>query len=216
MDDMRRALRDVGNKQLHVTSGLVNVTAQRERRLLVSACQAPTPARHSAMTGCSAPYLPNTKCTFVCEEGYAPKYKGYENITCLANRMWSGVFMGCAGCSKPPPVRNTNDAECSAPYLIGEKCSYQCKSGYGRKSGDTIKTCTSDRKWSGQSLRCRPECPTAPDVPNATKIKEKCSKEQCSYECKDGYRRSSGHGLLRCSMIRGTWIGVKLNCTSSG
>ncbi|XP_035665229.1 CUB and sushi domain-containing protein 3-like [Branchiostoma floridae] len=104
--------------------------------------------------------------------------------------------------------------DCSAPYVIGEKCRYQCKSGYGHKSGDTIRTCTSDRSWSGRNINCRPECPPAPNILNATK--KECSKKECVYRCDDGYEKKSGDTLLRCSMVNGKWIGTEINCQPSG
>ncbi|XP_078681163.1 E-selectin-like [Branchiostoma floridae x Branchiostoma belcheri] len=220
------------------------------------------------MNGCSAPYLPNTKCTFECKNGYVPS-NGDESITCVSNKLWSGDPLSCDACGKPSSLPNAGISQCfppylvgtkctyycmrgfgsesgdtytsctsdrtwngnppnckracraprsskrvdikgcSAPYLAGEKCSFQCKRGYARLLGDTERTCTHDAAWSGDPITCMKECESAPTIPNT--IKKDCSKTECKYECKDGYDRGPGDTLLRCSS-GGIWIGKKLNC----
>ncbi|KAI8513427.1 hypothetical protein Bbelb_100660 [Branchiostoma belcheri] len=266
------------------------------RELLLSACLAPPRGKNANMNGCSAPYLPNTKCSFECKNGYVP-YKGDESITCVSNKLWSGDPLSCDACGKPSSLPNvvisqcfppylvgtkctyycmrgfgsesgdtytscTSDRTwngnppnckracraprfsadrvdikgCSAPYLVGEKCTFKCKRGYARPSGDTERTCTHDAAWSGDPFTCMKECESAPTIPNTIKkacsnkecrykckdecesaptipntIKKNCSKTECKYECKDGYNRGSGDTLLHCNS-RGKWLGKKLNC----
>eukprot|EP00058_Branchiostoma_floridae_P021788 XP_002607278.1 hypothetical protein BRAFLDRAFT_125175 [Branchiostoma floridae] len=168
------------------------------------------------------PLAPNT-LRFINKPFYQDLYRELKNID--PQMAESGAWwrrrrrrrsVSTAGCSKPRILGYTYRSGCYSPYTNGERCTYRCRTGYSRVSGDYTRTCSGGR-WVGTNLVCRrvgADCRSSPPfVPNT--IRSGCAApykhlETCRYQCRRGYSRVTGSTYKRCQ--NGGWSGSDLIC----
>ncbi|XP_035694345.1 complement factor H-like isoform X2 [Branchiostoma floridae] len=193
---------------------------RRRRRRRVPAptgCSSSPTLAYTYRSGCYSPYTHGERCTYRCHYGYS-RVSGDYTRTCSGGR-WAGTNLVCrrvsTGCSLPPTLSYTYRSGCSSPYTNGERCTYRCRTGYSRVSGDYTRTCSGGR-WSGTNLVCRrvsTYCSSPPSL--SYTYRSGCyspytNGERCTYRCRTGYSRVSGDYTRTCS--GGRWVGTNLVC----
>lgn len=106
---------------------------------------------------------------FSCNPGY--ELRGPEQVTCQANKRWSGPFPSCLPIQCPYPgiiphggiSHNKADEELEPElYHLGDSIDYFCHAGFALE-GDGNRKCLQDGSWSGQVPQCfKVTCPDAP------------------------------------------------------
>ncbi|XP_035675092.1 P-selectin-like [Branchiostoma floridae] len=174
-------------------------------------CPAPPTLSYTSRSGCSSPYTHGETCTYSCRSGYTP-VSGSTTKTC-SDGSWTGTNLVCKrDCPAPPTLSYTSRIGCSSPYTHGETCTYSCRSGYARVSGNTTRTCLYSH-WAGTNLVCRRVC-SSPPTPTNTSMSGCFSPythgESCSFYCSHGYTQVYGSTTRTCS--NGHWTGTNLVC----
>ncbi|XP_066295027.1 E-selectin-like [Branchiostoma lanceolatum] len=200
-------------------------------------CDPPPDPPNTIQDSCDSPYTHGEQCNYQCDPG-STKVSGDDMLTCN-DGVWDGIPLECAqqtttltstpiptqtetpapsqtprkDCDPPPDPPNTNlYYGCTAPYIHGEVCNYQCKEGYTKDGGDNTLTCN-DGVWNGNPLICKKTCDPPPTPPNT--IRDGCDPpyihgEGCNYQCTPGSTKISGDDMLTCN--DGVWHGVVLVC----
>ncbi|XP_078576075.1 P-selectin-like [Branchiostoma floridae x Branchiostoma japonicum] len=176
-------------------------------------CEWPPFTRGSWRQGCWWPYENGENCTYTCRNGYA-RVSGDSVITC-ENGNWSGTPLTCeyTGCEWPPFTRGSWRQGCWWPYENGENCTYTCRNGYARVSGDSVITCENGN-WSGTPLTCEYTGCEWPPFTSGSR-RRGCwwpyeNGENCTYTCQEGHSRVSGDSIITC--VDGSWSGTPLEC----
>ncbi|XP_035665410.1 P-selectin-like [Branchiostoma floridae] len=184
-----------------------------------STCSSPPTLAYTYRRGCNYPYTNGERCTYRCRTGYS-RVSGDYTRTCSGGR-WVGTNLVCrrgSTCSSPPTLSYTYRSGCYSPYTNGERCTYRCRTGYSRVSGDSTRTCSGGR-WDGTNLVCRrgSTCPSPPSP--AYTYRSGCNypytnRERCTYRCRPGYTQVFGSNIRTCNY--GTWAGTNLVCRRGG
>ncbi|XP_035699265.1 sushi, von Willebrand factor type A, EGF and pentraxin domain-containing protein 1-like isoform X2 [Branchiostoma floridae] len=181
-------------------------------------CYRPPYTEGSWWRGCSWPFETGESCTYECRDGHVA-VSGDSSITCQ-DGAWSGTPLSCeyTGCERPPFTRGSWSENCWWPYENGENCTYTCREGYSRVSGDSTITCV-DRTWSGTPLECqRTSGCDAPPRRYGSWGPRDCrwpyeEGETCRFDCRPGWEQQSGNTTTTCT--GGQWTGDPLVCTRS-
>ncbi|XP_035699262.1 complement factor H-like isoform X1 [Branchiostoma floridae] len=175
-------------------------------------CDRP-PYTEGSREDCWWPYENGENCTYTCRNGYA-RVSGDSVITC-ENGNWSGTPLTCeyTGCEWPPFTRGSWRQGCRWPYENGENCTYTCRNGYARVSGDSVITCENGN-WSGTPLTCEYTGCEWPPFTSGSR-RRGCwwpyeNGENCTYTCQEGHSRVSGDSTITC--VDGSWSGTPLEC----
>ncbi|XP_078576078.1 complement factor H-like [Branchiostoma floridae x Branchiostoma japonicum] len=155
----------------------------------------PPYSRFSWRKGCFYPYESGENCTYECRDGYTA-VSGDSVLTCR-DGAWSGTMLTCnyTGCDHLPYTRGTRKSGCWYPYVNGESCTYTCRNGFSRVSGDPSITCQNGT-WSGAPLTCMyTGCKRPPSTEGTSRAGCRWpfeTGENCTYTCRNGYSRVSG------------------------
>ncbi|XP_071951453.1 sushi, von Willebrand factor type A, EGF and pentraxin domain-containing protein 1-like isoform X2 [Antedon mediterranea] len=142
----------------------------------------------------------DTKCSFLCQEGYRQTTGTATEVTCLIDGLWSANPLQCTKITcdaLPIPANGVRD--CSSTDLeIGTTCQTVCSEGYELNEGDSTRTCTQTQDntgtWSGVEPQCvARECQPLPVIANVEVSPAECQSSPqkyqfiCTYRCRAGY-----------------------------
>ncbi len=110
------------------------------------------------------------------------------------------------------PIVSMGYVSCSHQNLYGSMCTIRCTNGYSIAGGQNMRTCKSNRMWSGTKPSCRPiQCPDPyPNLPDSSTT---CTDGRnynsiCFFTCQPGYSLlSSPSGIRTCRASR-VWTGT--------
>ncbi|XP_070554202.1 uncharacterized protein [Ptychodera flava] len=147
--------------------------------------------------------------TFSCDNGY--ELHGTRIRTCTADGSWDGQP---AMCMKVvcPTLETPNDGTMnSTGNTYQSVATFSCNVGYNLH-GSSVRTCTADGSWDGQSVSCTvTECPFL-ETPNDGSMNSTGNVYQsvARFLCNDGYNL---HGSsVRTCTADGSWDGQSVSC----
>ncbi|XP_066297915.1 coagulation factor XIII B chain-like [Branchiostoma lanceolatum] len=171
-----------------------------------SGCDRPPNTVGSRREGCRYPYENGENCTY-------KSLAGDSSITCQ-DGFWSGPPLICiyAGCKRLRFTGSRSEG-CRWPHENGETCTFTCREGHSRVSGNSTRTgaplvCT----WSSASTGCEP-----PSYRRyGARPPRGCHRpyeegETCKFGCRFGFEQQSGDTTTTCK--GGKWTGQLLVCT---
>ncbi|XP_071957146.1 low-density lipoprotein receptor-related protein 2-like [Antedon mediterranea] len=174
-----------------------------------------TPA--NAGGDCNNLRKPGEVCNLQCFEGHMMTF-GDVRRECQDDGTWSGNDLWCQAIACPALVvpNFATSSRCPKPSLFRSICSFRCKPGSEKVSGDETRVCQADGTWSGQALSCsemQRKCPELPILPGVEVVLclEPVPNSVCIFQCADDHFQVSG-SFHRICQQDGTWTGSQLIC----
>lgn len=145
---------------------------------------------------------------YQCDVGY--DLDGHNNVTCLANQMWS-IRPSCQRVKCPLPKSLSNGEYLANGFLFENVLRYACNRGY-ELQGQTDHVCLASGQWSGEVPVCeKVNCSRPPFVPHANIVGDSfVFGDTLLVNCHEGYRLS-GSGSIECLWNK-TWSRVLGSC----
>ncbi|XP_065194398.1 sushi, von Willebrand factor type A, EGF and pentraxin domain-containing protein 1-like isoform X2 [Sycon ciliatum] len=139
---------------------LGTTTAVLTPHCLRVSCPRPDLGAYSQITGLDAQSLTLHRYTdsinYTCRAGYR-MYSGDVVRTCTDAGMWSGDALACAVVSCGPPALGDNCTMAVKNTTYDMTVNYTCLPGHSSTSGDSLRYCQDDGKWTGTALQCSPD-----------------------------------------------------------
>lgn len=154
-----------------------------------------------------------SKATYACKPGY--DLVGKAGRRCKASGKWSGKKPVCQPkvCGAPLVPYN-GKMNFTNKGVYPSTATYKCKRGYKRVSGDRVRTCGTDGRWTGTLPVCegRPCLPRAKNLTNGAMDVSNNGKypSTITYVCKDGFKLK-GRPTRKCT-AKGLWATKKPRC----
>jgi len=155
----------------------------------------------------------NDSCSLVCDEGFVVQ-GGEITRKCNATHVFDGTAPSCVRVTcKLPKLPINGGVSCTRGNDFASVCTVYCEIGYKIKSGNIIRVCSHDGKFSGDDLVC--EKVTCDKFPPPENAKMMCSDgdfygSSCNIECKEGYELSGSYE--RVCKDDGGWSGSQPLC----
>ncbi|XP_003387839.1 PREDICTED: sushi, von Willebrand factor type A, EGF and pentraxin domain-containing protein 1-like isoform X2 [Amphimedon queenslandica] len=147
--------------------------------------------------------------TYSCNDGFA--LVGNKNRVCRPHGQWSGVAPSCQeiSCGTLADPKNGNVKFSSTS--VGSTAEYSCSAGF-LLVGDKIRTCQSNREWSGMAPVCRPLSCGRLESPQNGKviISGTTPGSVATYSCNQGFTLMGQY--KRTCQVNGEWSGSTPNC----
>ncbi|XP_065315495.1 low-density lipoprotein receptor-related protein 4-like [Gordionus sp. m RMFG-2023] len=158
---------------------------------------------------------------YKCDAGFI-KTGGDEMRICYLNSnlssiYWTGSDLKCEAlkCDNLSTPMNAEKIVCNN-NTYDSHCYMKCKKGSDYVSGDEVRTCQLNGKWSGSPILCQGcEYPIMEDNLNITMVscpKEPAPGNLCKYKCLPGYERVSGSNDILCDPMTLQWNDTILKC----
>ena len=145
--------------------------------------------------------------------GCLPGYElvGEPQRRCLETGQWEGLAPVCIPIVCPPPPFLSYGFYQGDDFQFGRSVAYTCDPGFTLR-GDAVRTCLSDRTWSGVEPSCeRVSCGPPRPVEFGTVLGEDFFfNDTVSYECQLGYTLAGPPE--RTCLYTGEWAGEEPYC----
>jgi hypothetical protein len=145
----------------------------------------------------------------VCDEYY--ELVGARELTCLPNKMWSGVEPYCVLVECPSLGDLQHGFIQVARSYVGDVAVFQCLENY-ELVGTNISTCQPNRTWSGVMPKCvAVECSPPANISNGSvHVGRLHVGDQVTFQCQE-YYELVGSNISQCQPNR-TWSGLLPEC----
>lgn len=136
------------------------------------------------------------------------------SVSCQCHGGWTGSTCEQRHTCPMFAVPSGATVTCSNGALFESECQVECGEGYERVGGSLLRTCASDRTWTGSTPQCQPRDCGAPPVPQNAVVE--CADgttlgKSCTYTCADLFRKASGDSETECT-ASGAWGGTPIKC----
>ncbi|XP_070554203.1 protein mesh-like [Ptychodera flava] len=173
----------------------------------VVTCPSFTAPSHGNITFSGNTYL--SRATLSCDIGY--DVKGQSVRICTASGTWSGLSSSCFIATCPPLVIPNNGTINSTGNTYLSVATFSCNDGYNLH-GSSVRTCTADGSWDGQSVSCKVvTCPILVTPKEGTMTSTgNTYLSVATFSCNNGYNL---HGSsVRTCTADGSWDGQSVSC----
>ncbi|XP_074599760.1 CUB and Sushi multiple domains furrowed isoform X2 [Brevipalpus obovatus] len=160
-----------------------------------------------------------SQISYSCSPGY--KLKGTSVRECADDGKWTDTTPKCEEirCLPPEKPKNSsvvysgNDRSTSDSFKVGSTVQYRCASGH-IVSGESLRTCEADGKWSGVPPVCvYIECGFPHLLPNGRWLLSSNTTHYGStveYECSQNFKLEGP--ARRICLENGTWSNIQPSC----
>jgi len=173
-------------------------------------CGTPPSISHTQRTGTTYTY--QASVTYACSTGYQI-VSGSTKRTCGSNKVWSGSNLVCTKVSCGDPGSVSLASKSGTSFVYQSKVTYSCVSGYEVKQGNLVRTCGSNKAWSGTKPVCgKVSCGDPGTIAHSAKSGTSyLYQDKVTYSCSSGYELKSGNLQRTCGPTK-AWSGAKPVC----